>query len=345
MRGIPFRRILRYTAILPALFLAWLLAVWPPPVWYRTHWPAETEFMAATRADGPAGRRSAAGRETCADSARLPGCTPTRRYTPVPLHAITPSLIEAVLTAEDARFREHGGIDWVEVRKALGYRRSRFTWSSAEDRTELGRAVSRARSRREAMRGASTITQQLAKNLYLSPSRNPLRKLKEAVTAYRLELALGKERILELYLNVAELGRGIWGAEAASRRYFNTGADRLSLTQSAALAATLPFPRSSNPGFRPVRMRRRQDLILRRMRGERVEVPKVEEEPIPQPGDSIVWTAGMDSLLDSLRAPVETLVGSLESRVEGQESRVDSVDPRPSTSRQSTNRRGMTKVK
>ena len=235
-------------------------------------------------------------------TARLPA-----RYCPVPLDSIDPDLIEAVLTAEDARFREHGGIDWVEVRKAMGYRRTRFDWGSPADLTELRRAVSGASERRKVVRGASTITQQLAKNLYLSPSRNPLRKLKEAVTTYRLERALGKDRILELYVNVAELGNGTWGVEAASRRYFDRSASRLTLTQAAALAATLPFPSSSNPAYRPVRMRRRQDLILRRMRGERVEVPKVEEEPIPQPGDSIVWTPGMDSLFDSLRAPVETL--------------------------------------
>ena len=228
-------------------------------------------------------------------------------YHPVVLDSVNPWLVEAVLTAEDARFRIHRGIDWVEVRKALGYRRNRFEWDSAAHRSELGRAVGTARSRRQAVRGASTITQQLAKNLYLSPSRNPLRKLKEAVTADRLERALGKQRILELYLNVAELGPGIWGVEAASRRYFRTSAGRLTLTQSAALAATLPFPRSSNPAYRPVRMRRRQDLILRRMRGERVDVPKVEEEPTPQPGDSIVWTPGVDSLFDSLRSPVETI--------------------------------------
>lgn len=265
------------------LFLVWLLAVWPPPVWYRSHWPAATEFM----------RRDAAGRPP--------------RYTPVPLTAISPALVEAVLLAEDARFREHGGIDWIEVRKAVGYRRTRFDWGAETDRSELWRALRHAPGRRKALRGASTITQQLAKNLYLSPSRNPLRKLKEAVTAYRLERALGKDRILELYLNVAQWGEGVWGVEEASRRYFETGADRLSLTQAAALAATLPFPLGSNPAYRPVRMRRRQELILRRMRGERVEVPKIEEEPVVQPGDSIMWTPGMDSLLDSLRAPVETL--------------------------------------
>jgi monofunctional glycosyltransferase len=315
-------RILRYAVIPPALFLVWLLAVWPPPVWYRTHWPAETEFM---RAAGAGRHPVPRGGPARCPTARLP-----HSYCPVVLDSISPALVEAVLTAEDARFRQHRGIDWVEVRKALGYRRIRFDWGSVEDRNEIRRAVGTARSRREAVRGASTITQQLAKNLYLSPSRSPLRKLKEALTAYRLELALGKERILELYLNVAELGPGVWGAEAASRRYFRASADRLTLTQSAALAATLPFPRSSNPAYRPSRMSRRRDLILRRMRGERVEVPKIEQEPVPQPGDSIVWTPGVDSLLDSLRAPVETLFPTPESSP---------------VSRQSTSLSGMTSVR
>jgi monofunctional biosynthetic peptidoglycan transglycosylase len=214
---------------------------------------------------------------------------------------------EAATTGEDARFWNHDGLDYQELRHALGYRRAMFSWDSRRDREELWRVVGGSWERRTALRGASTITQQVAKNLYLSPSRNPLRKLKEAVTAYRLELALGKDRILELYLNLAELGDGIWGVEAASRRYFNTSARRLSDTQAAALAATLPFPLRSNPAYRPVRMRRRQELILRRMRGEPIEIPKVEEEPILQPGDSIMWTPGIDSLMDSLRAPVETL--------------------------------------
>ncbi len=282
-------RPLGYALAVLALPFAWLLAVWPPPIWYQAHWPAETEFMHIRRASAPAGRPT------------------TRAYRPVPLDSISRSLVEAVIIAEDARFRDHAGIDWYEVRKALGYRRGAFQWSSGRDLKELGWALRQASNRREATRGASTITQQLAKNLYLSPSRNPLRKIKEAVTAYRLERALGKDRILELYLNVAELGDGVWGVDAASRRYFRTSARKLSLTQAASLAATLPFPLSSNPAYRPVRMRRRQDLILRRMRGEPVQVPKVEEEPIPQPGDSIIWTPGIDSLLDSLRAPVETL--------------------------------------
>ena len=131
------------------------------------------------------------------------------------------------------------------------------------------------------------------------------------MTAYRLELALGKRRILELYLNMAELGTGVWGVEAASRQILPQAARRLTESQAAALAATLPFPLTSNPAYRPVRMRQRQSLILRRMQGEqRVEVPPVPEEPMLQPGDRIQWTPGIDSLLDSLRAPVETLLGS-----------------------------------
>ena len=235
------------------------------------------------------------------------GASAKLRYRPVPLDSIPPTLRVAATTGEDARFWAHNGIDYLEVRRALGYRRSKFAWDSSRDRDEMWQVMGRTWGRREAVRGASTITQQVAKNLYLSPSRNPLRKLKEAVTAYRLEQALGKRRILELYLNIAELGEGIWGVEAASRRYFNVPARRLTDTQAAALAATLPFPLLSNPAYRPNRMRRRQDLILRRMRGERVEVPRVEEEPIIQPGDTIQWTPGVDSLLDSLRAPVETL--------------------------------------
>jgi monofunctional biosynthetic peptidoglycan transglycosylase len=278
------RRVLLGTLALPAMFVGWLVAVWPPPVWYRTHWPGQTAFM-TMRGGDPA----------------------RRRYRPIPLDSMARALREAATTGEDARFWNHAGLDYVEIRHALGYRRTGFTWSSERDRQELWRVLGRTWDRRDALRGASTISQQVAKNLYLSPTRNPLRKLKEAVTAYRLEWALGKPRILALYLNIAELGDGVWGVEAASQRYFRTSARRLSDTQAAALAATLPFPLRSNPAYRPNRMRRRQDLILRRLHGEPVEVPKVEEEPVIQPGDTIQWTPGVDSLLDSLRAPVETL--------------------------------------
>jgi monofunctional biosynthetic peptidoglycan transglycosylase len=223
-----------------------------------------------------------------------------REYRPVPQSDMTPALADAVLAGEDERFFTHGGIDYVELRRALGYRPDSFSWSRARDRQLLWQALRRSWERRGRVRGASTITQQLAKNLYLSPSRNPLRKLKEAVTAWRLEYWLGKQRILELYLNVAEFGPGIWGAEAASRKYFGRGAGRLSLEQAAALAATLPFPLSSNPDYRPGRMRWRQSMILRKLRGEDVEIPRVV--------DSIVLPPLPDSIL---RIPPDTLTSPL----------------------------------
>jgi monofunctional biosynthetic peptidoglycan transglycosylase len=243
------------------LFLLWIFAVWPPPVWFRSHYPNESAFMRMRRGQ--------------ADSS-----TPERRYRPIPLDSIAKAVPRAVTIGEDDDFWNHDGIDYRSLRHALGYKRDSFSWSSPRDRKDLMAVLGRAWERREALRGASTITQQLAKNLYLSPSRNPLRKLKEAVTAYRLETALGKERILELYLNLVELGDEVWGVEAASQKYFHRPARQLSIEQAAALAGALPFPLSSNPGYRPGRMRWRQNLILRRMRGENVEVPKVETEVV-----------------------------------------------------------------
>ena len=214
---------------------------------------------------------------------------PARQYNPIPLTAMAPVMRSAALIGEDHRFYEHAGIDYVEFRHALGYRPDDFSWSNSRNRAELGRALRRLWNRRGSMRGASTITQQLAKNLYLSPSRNPLRKLKEAVTAWRLEYWLSKDRILELYLNVVELGPEIWGVEAGSRKYFGRSASRLSVDEAAALAGTLPFPLSSNPGYRPGRMRRRQAMIARRIRGEKISVPREIELPeiVPVPFDTI----------------------------------------------------------
>ncbi|MEP7325821.1 MAG: biosynthetic peptidoglycan transglycosylase [Gemmatimonadota bacterium] len=247
-----------------ALFFLWLFAVWPPPAWFGSHYPSETAFMRMRRGQ--------------ADSR-----TPARSYRPVPLDSIAKAVGRTVTIGEDDDFWNHHGIDYRSLRHALGYKRDSFSWSQARDRKDLMAVLGQAWERRDALRGASTITQQLAKNLYLSPSRNPLRKVKEAVTAYRLEAALSKERILELYLNLVELGDEVWGVEAASQKYFDRPARRLSTEQAAALAGALPFPLSSNPGYRPGRMRWRQNLILRRMRGENVEVPKVETEVLPPP--------------------------------------------------------------
>lgn len=249
------RRLLLGLGVVVGLFVLWLLAVWPPPSWYRTHWPRRTAFMASR--DTP-------------DS--------LFRYRPVPLDSMTPVLAQAVLIGEDGNFYQHSGIDYLGLAIALGYRRRALDFSDPADRAAFLAVLPRAWSRRDRLRGASTVTQQLAKNLYLSSSRNPLRKVKEAVIAWRLEWALDKRRIMELYLNVVELGDGTWGVEAASQRYFERSARKLSREQAAALVATLPFPRSSNPGYKPGRMRWRQNLILRRMRGEWVEVPQAEPE-------------------------------------------------------------------
>ncbi|MGH9372337.1 MAG: biosynthetic peptidoglycan transglycosylase, partial [Vicinamibacterales bacterium] len=140
----------------------------------------------------------------------------------------------------DQRFLTHGGFDFDGIRRALRERRGR-------------------------QRGASTITQQLAKNLYLSPARNPIRKLREILIARRLEAELTKQRILELYLNVIEWGDGVYGAEAAARRYFHRSAAQLGPQESALLAAAIINPRVLDPGRPSARLRRRQQTIARRM--------------------------------------------------------------------------------
>jgi len=263
-RGFLLGKVLLGLLALPfVLSLAWLWFVWPPPAWYRWAWPRSTAFMNLREAES------------------APADSVVRSYTPVSLASIASDLKYAVLVAEDHRFYEHHGIDYVELRRALGYRRDSFAFSNPRDRDDLRKALFAAYERRDRIRGASTITQQLAKNLYLSSSRAPLRKVKEAVLAWRLEYWLGKERILELYLNVAELGPGVWGVEAASQKYFRRSAGRLTPSQAAMLAGTLPFPLRSNPAYRPARMRGRQALIMRRLRGELAEVPKEVELPEP----------------------------------------------------------------
>ena len=218
---------------------------------------------------------------------RSPSACPTVR--PTALKDITPVLQRMVIIGEDSRFRTHHGIDLSEIADAL-----------------------RAWRQRDRLRGASTITQQLAKNLYLSSSRNPFRKVKEAVTALRLELALSKDRILELYLNVAEWGPGIWGVDAASRVYFGVPPSRLTEEQAAELVATLPHPRTSNPTFRPERTLARRGLILARYHGVNVYIPPEEEaDTIPVP---TVVLPPVDSVpIDSV-APLDSTHDSLTDR-------------------------------
>ena len=266
------------------------------------------------------------------DRARTPsGDKRKLAYRPVPLDSIAPVMQEAVVIAEDDNFWNHGGIDYLAIARALGYTRPSFSWSDHRDREELRRVLPNAWKRHDKLRGASTITQQVAKNLYLSPSRNPLRKAKEAVTAWRLELVLEKRRIMALYLNIVELGDGVWGVEAASQRYFRKSALRLTREEAAALAGSLPFPLRSNPGYRPARMRWRQDLILRRMRGEWVEVPLIDRDEQVEADSISVAPPLPDSLLPDTvsRMEVDSLIpeGFSEDTEATQDSARDSVVP------------------
>ncbi|HEX2122702.1 MAG TPA: monofunctional biosynthetic peptidoglycan transglycosylase [Thermoanaerobaculia bacterium] len=203
---------------------------------------------------------------------------------------ISPNLRRAVLVAEDNAFYEHEGVD-VEAMKE---------------------AFERNWKRRRITHGGSTITQQLAKNLYLSPSRNPLRKVKEYFITRALEKHLSKKRILEIYLNVVELGERVYGAEAGARHYFGKSAAALSPREAALLAGALPNPRVMNPGSPNKRLRARQRMILSRMRRwgyvfEREVLTEKKRAPEPAVTETAPETAGETAPpTDTDLAPPET---------------------------------------
>jgi monofunctional biosynthetic peptidoglycan transglycosylase len=203
--------------------------------------------------------RTTAFMELRARQARGRAETPTRVQRWVPYSRISYHLKDAVRVAEDSLFWQHDGVDYQQLKESieLNFERGEFA------------------------RGASTITQQLAKNLYLSPSKNPLRKLRELLIARRLEAELTKQRIYEIYLNVIEWGDGVYGAEAAARRYFRKSAAELTAQESALLASAIINPRILDPGRPSARLRRRQQLILRRMGW--VAPPPVLAEPLQTP--------------------------------------------------------------
>jgi monofunctional biosynthetic peptidoglycan transglycosylase len=202
---------LRLAVALAAIVLLWIVWIAAQVAWYRYYAPRETAFMA---------QRMAELRKTKADA--------PLHYTWAPYARIAPTLKRAMIAAEDAKFVEHSGFDWEGIQNALDKNRKK------------GRVVA----------GGSTITQQLAKNLFLSPEKSYRRKVEEAVVTVLIETLLPKRRILELYLNVIEWGNGIFGAEAAAQRYFGVSASQLSAEQAARLAAMAPAPRlfERNPG-------------------------------------------------------------------------------------------------
>ncbi len=172
------------------------------------------------------------------------------RHRWVEYERISIHLKRAVIAAEDSRFLEHEGFDWDAIEKAV------------EKNMRKGRFAA----------GGSTISQQLAKNLFLSPSKNPVRKLQEAIITVMIERIWDKRRILEVYLNVIEWGDGIYGAEAAARRYFGGGANRLGADQAALLAAMIPNPRYYEKNRNSRALLKRKAIIAARMR--LVSVPR-----------------------------------------------------------------------
>ncbi len=226
--GSRFGRILLWVTALiglpaAALALYWLVTL-PDVSRLAKHHPTETALMEARRAQ-----------------AKEQGHPLHIKYAWVPLSRIAPALQRAVVAAEDASFFAHEGFDWEGIKDAALYN------------LEVG----------EFKRGGSTITQQLAKNLYLSSERSLLRKAREALITRSLEQHLTNEQILELYLNVAEWGQGVFGAEAAARHHFGKSAKELSIEEAALLAAILPSPRRYDPIRHTAYLNRRQRHIVR----------------------------------------------------------------------------------
>jgi monofunctional biosynthetic peptidoglycan transglycosylase len=235
----------RFARLAGALVLAGFAALLVMQVWFLAQvlWlarnnPVSTAFMDASL-------------ETLRAQAALKGRDPGRTklaYDWVPYARISQHLKRAVIAAEDARFLDHAGLDWDAIERAF------------EKNQKRGRVVT----------GASTITQQLAKNLFLSGERSWARKAQEAIIAWMLEATLSKRRILELYLNVAEWGEGVFGAQAAARYHFATSAAALSPRQAAWLAVVLPSPRRYAHGRTTPYLERRVEVILVRMGSARI---------------------------------------------------------------------------
>jgi monofunctional biosynthetic peptidoglycan transglycosylase len=256
-----FKRILLIVFLAVVVLIGYEWITFPNVEELATKPPTTTAFMEQRKAE-----LRAAGKSDAID------------YRWVPYARISPYLRRGVLVAEDDTFYEHGGVDVDALQEAI-----RKDWA-----------------RKKMTHGGSTITQQLAKNLYLSPSRNPLRKVKEYFIARSLENHLSKKRILELYLNVVEMGERVYGAEAASRFYFHTSASSLSPSQAALLAGCLPNPRLMSPASPNKRLRFRQRMVLSRMRRWGYLFEKevlTEKKPAPAAPTTTETTATTDTAL------------------------------------------------
>ena len=240
------RRIVLLFLIIILAYVAYEWVTFPNVDELKTGFPKTTAFMDIRRAE-----------------LRSEGKDDSLQYTPVPYGRISPYLRRGVLVSEDSSFYEHGGVDTDAMREAF----------------------ERDWKRKQITHGGSTITQQLAKNLYLSPSRNPLRKIREYFIANALERHLTKKRILELYLNVVEMGERVYGAEAASQFYFHKPASALTAREAALLAGCLPNPRVMIASAPNKRLRARQRIILSRLQrwGYLAESEVLTEKKPPAP--------------------------------------------------------------
>jgi monofunctional biosynthetic peptidoglycan transglycosylase len=238
MKKFPLKRIIMPFSIIVSLFIVFQF-VYPDVSELKKKNPGKTSFMAYREKEWKReGRRYRINQKW------------------VPMSAISPYLVKAVLIGEDDKFWSHEGFDYEAMQKALekDIKAKKFKL------------------------GGSTISQQLSKNLYLSPSKNPLRKIREAIITWRMENALSKKRILEVYLNIAEWGDGgIFGIEAASRAYYGKSASALGPEEAARLAAVLPNPRKFNPLGNSRYVVHRSSLIYNIMVRRGIVIPEFEE--------------------------------------------------------------------
>jgi len=210
----------------------------------------------------------------------------------VPMTKISPNVIKAVLIGEDDKFWNHDGFDVKGMEDAI------------ERSLKKGSVA-----------GGSTISQQLSKNLYLSPSKNPVRKVKEAIITWRIENTLSKRRILEIYLNVAEWGDGIFGIEAAARHYYHKSAKNLTGREAARLAAVLPNPIKYNPTGSQKYVKNRARIIYKIMQRRGVVIPQFQEVMSPpkaedQTGDVSENNESITELFGETATPSEEAASS-----------------------------------
>jgi monofunctional biosynthetic peptidoglycan transglycosylase len=225
--GASGKKWVKWIFILPVLlFLFIQLYFFLQIAWWVDHNPDSTSFMRA---------------QLSALREQNPNAVLQQKW--VPYKQISPNLKRAIIASEDANFSEHEGVDWTALEKAY------------EKNSKKNKVVA----------GGSTITQQLAKNLFLSGSRSYWRKGQELIITYMLEMMMSKERIFEIYLNVVEFGSGIFGAEAAARHYYHVSAASLGASQAARLAVMLPNPRFYDKHRDTGYLMRRTGVILRRM--------------------------------------------------------------------------------